>query len=118
MNHKNITPKKIRSRLVRKGFFTQLPVPQFAPELRSELEGQVRLFRTLLDHTLFDATSIDLAVRKDALKQIDIYSSCANDFNAICSNAVLSPDKTRLMMLNLLEKYFPHVLEETSCSFV
>lgn len=117
MNYKKITPQKIRSRLVRKGFFTQLPMPEFMPHLRLELEGQTRLYRTMLDHTLFDATSKEHSVRKDALKQINPDSSCINDFNAMCSNAIINPDKARTMMLNLLDNYFSHVFTETSCSF-
>lgn len=113
MNYKKITPQKLRARLVRKGFFTQLPYPE---GLNKELEGQVKLFRTLLDYTLFDATAREHAVRKDAIKQINPDSSCANDFNAMCSNAVLEASRTRLMMLNMLENFFPEVLVESSCS--
>lgn len=127
MNYKKLDPAKIRSRLVRKGFFTQLPINA------KSLEGEYRTFRTILDHILFDATSDDLKDRKEAFKLMNpekIYSvkgyneagqmvsvSNVQDFNVICSLAGLNEDKTRAMMLNFLDNFFPQVFVETSCSF-
>jgi hypothetical protein len=112
MNPKKINSKRIRSRLIRKGFFTQVPLEY------KDLEPEASLFRSVLDVSVFELTDMENhELRKENLKWVHPESSCANDFNQVCEFALIKPEKARTMILNLLDKYFPKVLTETSCKY-
>lgn len=111
MNYKKITPDKLRARLIRKGVFTQFPIP----EQMRDFEGEIKIARTLLDLALHEATSPEEELRKDAFKFMNPESSCANRFDLIAETALFYPHRARSMMLNLLDNFFPEVLVQTSC---
>lgn len=109
---KTLDKQKVRSRLVRKGVFAQLPL------INKDVEAENILFRTIIDGVLFDMTSDNIADRKEGLRWINPeISSEAAAFNTVCSLAGLKPQKTREMMLRILDNYFPEVFESTSCYF-
>lgn len=108
---KPLTKEKLKSRLVRKGIFTQFPLED------RELERENRLFRTVIDYAIFDILSNDIEARNDAIKFFNPESSCAENFNTICMLSGLHPEKTRGLVVHFVDNFFPEIFEETSCPF-
>ncbi len=87
---------KIRAKIIRKGMFTQLPYTN------KELEHEQRLFRTVIDYALYDATVDVKEVREEIFKWLEHF-----DFKEVCYLAGLSHKHTYDMFLYFLENFFP-----------
>lgn len=108
---KKLDKNKIRAKLVRKGVFTLFPY------VHKSLEKEHKFGRIVLDRALFYGTSKNPEYRKDFIHFINPESSCAEYFNTVSEVAGLYPTKTRQLLVSFVDKFFPEVFSETSCSF-
>lgn len=106
MSFGNITRKKLRAKIIRKGIFTQLKYSDV------RLEREHRLFRTVLDYALYDVTGKHKNKKLEVLKWLNLKDQ---DFQMVCHLAGLNPRKTYVMFLYFLKNYFNEIYEEHSC---
>ena len=85
--------------------FTQLTYPS------KSLEHEHRLFRTVLDYTLYDLTTSSKEVRKEVYDWLD---QDGDSFKEVCHLAGLPKENTYNMFLYFLENYFKKYYQEYS----
>ena len=106
MLYRNISIKKLRAKIVRKGIFTQLYYPS------KKLEREHRLFRTVLDYALYDLTGSVKEKREEVYTWLNLEDI---DFITVCLCAGLDPIKVYNMFLYFLTNFFDKILEEFNC---
>lgn len=106
MSFGNITRKKLRAKIIRKGIFTQLKYSDV------RLEREHRLFRTVIDYALYDATGKHKNKKIEVLKWLNLKDK---EFQMVCYLAGLNPSKTYAMFLYFLKNYFNEIYEEHTC---
>lgn len=106
MSFGNITRKKLRAKIIRKGIFTQLRYKDVV------VEREHRLFRTVLDYALYDVTGKHKNKKLEVLKWLNLKDQ---DFQMVCHLAGLDPNRTYAMFLFFLKNYFQEIYEEHYC---
>lgn len=106
MSFGNISRKKLRAKIIRKGIFTQLKY------MDVRIERENRLFRTVLDYALYDATGKHKNKKLEVLNWLDLKNE---DFQRVCYLAGLDIKKTYVMFLFFLRNYFQEIYEEHCC---
>ena len=86
--------------------FSQLPYKEKA------IEGENRMFRSVLDACLYDMTSNKIATR---FEMYDWLSTSNVDFIEVCKFASLDITKTYNMYMYFLKKYFTPIYTEFTC---
>lgn len=106
MSFGNISKKKLRAKIIRKGIFTQLSYPD------KVMERENKMFRTALDYALYDLTGKKERRRKEVLEWLKTDNV---DFQLVCYYSGLDHLKVYAMFLFFLKNYFSEIYQEFYC---